>query len=266
MPSLDWSAPLNQGSGLYWQAQDPGVRMLGIIPSGHEADLHALWQVCAHLQSQGHAVLVLDGREKESEQAPGLQELIHPGSGFAGQALPAHTHDPRSIDSLPAARGLVQLAHLSQQSGQPPLALLQRHVRNHALVIVLAPAPLLAAALAGVQHSPTLLVPAQRSAVLQCYRSLKQVFMHTGQMPRLLALRPAALGLDPLLKSVAMCALHHLHTEPLAQQIDPAHPRQLHRWSLQCLEQAVAVQAAEAHPLSAPAALTYHRPLPTAFA
>lgn len=228
----------HQGSGLAWQSgAAASVRMLGIVPSGDAADLQALWRMSAVLQTEGHPVLILDGTESERPSAPGLQELLQPDSGLALQALPVYLHQPSSIDSLPAARGLVQLAHLARQSRERPLRLLEPHVRNHSLVILLAPAHLLAPLLVGCKQAPFILVPPQRAAVLDCYQSLKQIFTRTGLISHLLALRPSSTRLDPVLRSVALCTMQHLSQEPLAQQIDPTTTRQLRHWAMQCLEQ-----------------------------
>lgn len=229
---------LHQGSSLRWYAHD--LRVLSVIPSGEKEDLSALWSACAVLQEQGYPVVILDGLEQEAGQTPGLQDILQGHTDCGPAALLADIRHPHTIASLPSARGLVQLAHLTHSglaSGQHPLNQLYRHLRNHALVVLLAPAPLLAPVLQGVQQAPWVLVPGRRSSVVSCYRALKHMFMHTGVMPQLLALRPAHTGLDPLLKSIAQCAHHHLHTEPLAQQVDPGDPRALQRWALQCLEQ-----------------------------
>ncbi|MFC4622247.1 hypothetical protein ACFO3A_08465 [Comamonas nitrativorans] len=245
---------LHQGSSLRWYTR--GLRVLSIIPSGEAEDLSALWSACAVLQEQGYPVVILDGLEQETDQAPGLQDILQGHADCGSTALSADITRPHAIASLPAARGLVQLAHLGLASGQRPLSLLYRHLRNHALVVLLAPAPLLAPVLQGIQQAPWVLVPGRRSSVVPCYRALKHMFMHTGVMPQLLALRPAHTGLDPLLKSIAQCAHHHLRTEPLAQQVDPGDPRGLQRWALQCLEQSQIVampgQAAAPLPFSAP--------------
>lgn len=237
----------HQGSSLPWQVS--GLRVLSVLPSGEAQDLDALWQACAALQAQGYPVVILDGLENETDQTPGLEDMLQ---GYANTALAADISQSHAIASLPAARGLVQLAHLGQASGQQPLGLLHRHLRNHALVVLLAPAPLLAPVWQGMQQAPWLLVPAKRHSVVSCYRALKHVFMDTGVMPQLLALRPAHTGFDPLLKSIAQCAHHHLHVEPLAQQIDPEHPRQLQRWALQCLEQGQVIAAPESATLAPP--------------
>lgn len=246
----------NQGSGLALHTSSPELRVLSVIPSGEAADLHALWQACVYLQQQGYPVVILDGTERETAQSPGLQDLLQPGLGVS--TVPADVCQPQVIACLPAACGMVQLVHLAAAQGQAPLRLLTRHLRQHALVLLLAPAPLLSPLLQGCEQAPLLLVPSQRSSVLGCYRALKHVFMHTGLMPRLVALRPEASGLDPLLKSVAMCSLHHLHTEPLAQQIDPDNAKQLQRWSLQCLEHAEPLHCVSEPVLSA--TFTHHSP------
>lgn len=251
----------NQGSGLAWHTSGHELRVLSVIPSGEAADFHALLQACVYLQHQGYPVIVLDGTEREAPHSPGLQDLLQPGLGRS--SVPVDMSDPDVIASLPAACGMVQLAHQARELQQKPLALLQQHVGNHALVVLVAPAALLSPLLQGCQQAPLLMVPSQRSGVLACYRALKHIFMDTGLMPRLMALRPHYSGLDPLLKSVAMCSLHHLRSEPLAQQLDPDQPRQLQRWSLQCLEHAEQVHSAEFAQL--PASLDQHSP-PTSIA
>lgn len=245
----------HQGTGLRWQGVQPPLRVLPVVPSGDHADATAFWKACAHLQQQGYPVVVLDGTEQESETAPGLQDMLLPRQGYAFNALAADLRNPLSIATLPAARGLVQLLHKASVTSERPLDLLYRYVRNHALVVLWAPAPLLAGMLQGCTHAPLQLVPAQSRNVIHSYRQLKQMFMDSGLMPRLIALRPADYGLDPILKSLSQCAMHHLHVEPLCEQLDPHEPRQLQRWALQCLEHAELVNHA-----SEPASLTPSSP------
>lgn len=233
----------HQGTGLHWQGAQTSLRVLPVVPSGDNADANALWMACAHLQQQGYPVVVLDGTEQETASAPGLQDMLQPRQGYAFTALTADTHNPHSIATLPAARGMVQLQHKASVTGERPLDLLYRFVRNHALVVLWAPAPLLAGMLQACHQAPIQLVPSQSRHVVSSYRALKHMFMHCGQLPRLVALRPASFGLDPVLKSVAQCAMRHLHTEPLCEQLDPQHPRQLQRWALQCLEHSETVHA-----------------------
>lgn len=226
----------HQGTGLHWQGVQSPLRVLPVVPSGDKADGTALWMACAHLQQQGYPVLVLDGTEQESPQNPGLQDLLQPRAGYVHTALPSDISNPLSVATLPAARGLVQLLHKAAHSGERPVDLLYRYVRNHALVVLWSPAPLLAPMLHGCTQSAVQLVSAQSRSVIHNYRALKQMFMDCGVMPRLVAMRPDNYGLDSVLKSISQCAMHHLHTEPLCEQFDPLQPRQLQRWALQCLE------------------------------
>ena len=140
----------HQGSSLLGQSSGQ-LRVLSVIPSGEVEDLHALWQACAALQAQGYPVMILDGLESEADQAPGLEDVLQ---GCSSTALAAHLTQPHAIASLPAARGLQELADWAQASGQPPLGQLYRHFRNHALLVVLAPAPapLLGAVCKGVRR------------------------------------------------------------------------------------------------------------------
>lgn len=233
----------HQGTGLHWQGAQSSLRVLPVVPSGDNADASALWMACAHLQQQGYPVVVLDGTVQESDAAPGLQDLLQPRQGYAFTTLSADISNPLSVATLPAARGMVQLQHKSSITGERPVDLLYRFVRNHAVLVLWAPAPLLAGMLHGCTQSAIQLVPAQSRNVVSSYRALKQIFMGGGQMPRLVAMRPAGYGLDSVLKSVSQCAMRHLHVEPLCEQFDPLQPRHLQRWALQCLEHSETVHA-----------------------
>lgn len=254
----------HQGTGLHWQGAQSSLRVLPVVPSGERADATALWMACAQLQQQGYPVVVLDGTEQESDDAPGLQDMLQPRQGYAFNALTSDIRNPMSVATLPAARGMVQLQHKASVTGERPVDLLYRYVRNHALVVLWAPAPLLAGMVQGCTQSPIQLVPAQARNVVSSYRALKQMLMHGGQMPRLVAMRPADYGLDSVLKSLSQCALRHLHSEPLCEQFDPLQPRHLQRWALQCLEHSETVFAPEetatasANPSSSPSAVWSH--------
>ena len=226
----------HQGMGLQWQGGPSSLRVLPVLPSGDSADATAFWQACAKLQDQGYPVLVLDGTEQESPAAPGLEDLLQPSRGVAFSAVPADTGNAMRVATLPAARGMVHLLHRAEQLQQRPVDLLYRYVRNHALVVLWAPAPLLAGMMHGFSQPAIQLVPAQVRNVISTYRSLKQLYMGSGLMPRLVAMRPAGYGLDTSLKSLSQCAMRHLRTEPLCEQFDPMQARHLQRWALQCLE------------------------------
>lgn len=227
----------HQASGLQWQGASHPLRVLSVLPGGDPVGTQALWAACAHLQRQGYPVVVLDGTEKESADAPGLQDLLQPHSGTGYSALPVGSEGVHSIATLPAARGLLQLAHRAKVQGGRALDLLHRHLRNHALVVIVAPEQLLGPVLQGATRPPLLMVPAQGRSVLRSYRALKHVLMHTQLTAKLVTMSPDT-GIAHNLQAVVQCAMHHLHVEPLVMQLNPDHPRQLQRWSLQCLEQA----------------------------
>ncbi|MDR2324604.1 MAG: hypothetical protein LBE51_04255 [Acidovorax sp.] len=228
---------VHQGDGLQWQGQPSQLRVLSVLPGGDMAGTQALWAACAQLQHQGYPVVVLDGTQKESAESPGLQDLLQPHSGTGYVALPVGHEASHSVATLPAARGLVQLAHRARQQGVRALDLLHRHLRNHALVVIVAPELLLSPVLQGASRPPLLMVPAQGRNVLSSYRALKHLLMHTGLTAKLVTMSPDA-GIAHNLQMAVKCAMHHLHVEPLVMQLNPQHPRQLQRWSLQCLEQA----------------------------
>lgn len=250
---LDTSASWSQGAGMMADASAQSLRVLPVIPSGEAADEAALWQACALLQSQGYPVVVLDGTEEEAPGSPGLQDMLQPDSGLGHCALPVEGQ-PHTLACLPAAHGMVQLVHKAADMGVLPLELLYRHVRNHAVVVLLASAPVMAMLLQGCSHAPVQLVHSQQRHMAEGYRSLRHVYTQTGLMPHLVALRPQSTGLDPILKALAQSALENLDAEPLAEQLDPAQPRQLRRWALQCLEQCETIHPPEAQPTLAGAA------------
>lgn len=230
----------HQGEGLQWHGSGHQLRVLSVLPGGDTQGVHALWRACAHLQNQGFPVVVLDGREQESADAPGLQNLLQPQSGAGFSALPVGSEGPHSVATLPAARGLLQLAHRASVLECRALDLLHRHLRNYALAIVIAPEQILCPVLQGAAQPPLLMVPAHGRSVVRSYRALKHTLMHTALTPKLVSMCPDT-GIARHLQSVVKCAMHHLHVEPLVMQLNPEVPRQLQRWSLQCLEQAEVV-------------------------
>lgn len=149
----------HQGTGLHWQGAQSSLRVLPVVPSGDAADAAALWMACAHLQQQGYPVVVLDGTERETPASPGLQDMLQPRQGYAFTTLAADLSNPASVATLPAACGLVQLQHKAATTGERPMDLLYRYVRNFALVVLWAPAPLLAGMLHGSTRSAIQLVP-----------------------------------------------------------------------------------------------------------
>lgn len=228
---------IHQGDGLQWQGPASQLRVLSVLPGGDMAGSQALWAACAQLQQQGYPVVVLDGMQKESADSPGLQDLLQPHSGTGFVALPVGHSASHSVPTLPAARGLVLLAHRARQQGVRALDLLHRHLRNHALAVIVAPELLLSPVLQGASRAPLLMVPAQGRNVLGSYRALKHTLMHTSLTAKLITMSPNS-GIAHNLQMVVKCAMRHLHVEPLVMQLNPHNPRQLKRWSLQCLEQA----------------------------
>ncbi len=169
-----------------------------VIPSGQAEDLHALWQACAALQAQGYPVMILDGLESETDQAPGLEDVLQ---GCSSTALPAHlTPAPRHCPAC-LRRGACKSWPIGHKPvASRPWGSLYRHFRNHALLVVLAPAPLLGAVCKGVQQAPWLLVPTKRHSVVACYpRAQASVHGHRGHAP-VAGFAPSAYRVGPALE------------------------------------------------------------------
>jgi hypothetical protein len=103
----------------------PTAARAGVLPGGDLAGTQALWSACAHLQRLGYPVIVLDGTEQETADAPGLQDLLQPPAA----ALAPCPWAPKAPTAWPPCRprGLLQLAHRARQQGCRALDLLHRH-------------------------------------------------------------------------------------------------------------------------------------------
>lgn len=230
---------LHQGASLHRSSAPNALRWLAVAHTDDGRNQQALWAMCAHWQQLGYPVVVLDGGERESTSQPGLQDLLRPSTGLEHIALPCHERPAARIDTLPAARGMVQLVHKARLQGLAPLDLLHRLCRNHAIVVLYAPAELLAPLLRGQNAAPLLWLPSEGGHVLRSYRQFKKMLMDTGLACRLVSLQS---GPDPRLQAMASCARHHLRVTPSSHLLDPTQPRQLQRFALQCLEQAGSLQ------------------------
>ena len=235
----------HQGMNLHINAQSRQLRVLGVMPGGDPYGVESLWAAFAQLQHLGYPVVVLNAFEQETPSAPGLQDLMQPQSGVNYVALPVGNEGPHSVATLPAARGALQALHRAKQQGCRPIDLLHRYLRNHALVVIVAPEQLLSPVMKSATQAPLLLVPEHGRSLLRSYRALKHMLMHGGHTAKLVTMTSAS-GFTKNLQSVVQCAMHHLHVEPLVMQFNPDNPRQLQRWSLQCLEQAEPVGVPQA--------------------
>lgn len=240
--------------GMIWSRDAQPLRVLPVIAaSDHEQTggmaFGHLIEAAAVLQAQGYAVIVLDGTQPEHAlRNPGLQQLLDPAAGFAHSALPADIPADGSVATLPAARGMGELVAQAVRLGAHPLSLLWRYLRRHAVVMIHAPANMLATLMLDCEYGPIQFLPTAGRDTGAAWRDLRQFWKQTQLMPHLVAFRAADAGFDAGLRELSQAALEQLDAEPLAEQIDADNARQLRRWILQSLERAQCVYSPDYEP------------------
>ena len=240
---------LHQGASLHCDTPDAGLRLLVVLSQPHADALDTLWQVCAQLQRLGYPVIVLDGTSAESDATPGLAHLLAQGAWGNG-ALPAMPGgDALSLAVLPALHGLADLA---AGAGGPAQALAPLHTlfRSYALVVLHAPVAVLASALLeGLGTTPLLVLQPGPEGVLDGYRQLKQLALHTGLNARVASVaQPHDAAQERqargALQAVSACAARHLGQRIGSTLLHSGVAADLQQLALQLLESAGTLQAA----------------------
>ena len=250
---------LHQGSSLHCHTPEVELRLATMVSqSGPGPALETLWQMCAHLRKLGYPVVVLDGTADESDDAPGLQQLLAHAPWAEGSVHGASAH-ASSLAVLPAMQGLHTLAfhgvHLQQ-----PLQPLQALFRQYTLVVLYAPVVTLASPLlAGTTTTPLLVMPPGHSGVVDSYKQLKHLLVHAGMVGTVACVTPHSTSAQRQqasegLQALRQCAERHLGQHIGTTIIHADNPQDLQRLALQLLE--------KADTLSAPAYVSAALPAP----
>lgn len=170
---------INQAAGLMDMAPQGGTRLMAMVCHGDEqAELPLLWTLCAALTNQRYQVTVLDGTKQESQDNPGLEQIL---DYSYWQSAAADNLAPWAI--LPARQGLLTLAaapssahwHSALQSS-PLLA-------SNAVVVVYAPADLLVGLSNQTGVTPLLALSSGKTALMTSYLALKRLLINTQRVP-----------------------------------------------------------------------------------
>lgn len=234
---------LHQGSSLHCHTPEVELRLATVVSQpGHGPTLETLWQMCAHLRQLGYPVVVLDGTADESDDAPGLQQLLAHAPWSEG-SLPGAGAQASSLAVLPAMRGLRTLAfqgvHLQQ-----PLQPLQALFRQYTLVVLYAPVATLASPLlSGTTTAPLLVMPPGHSGVVESYKQLKHLLVHAGLVGTVACVTPHSIAAQRQqasegLQALRQCAEKHLGQHIGTTIIHADNPQDLQRLALQLLEKA----------------------------
>ncbi len=205
---------IDQGESLRRIAPQAAWSVIAMVTRGDTAtELPLLWQVCAALQTFSLRITVLDATSSETDDNPGLQNLLdhaHWLEDAAPDAPPWHT--------VPARLGLSRLAQQTRQESTMPIQPLQAlsHLfRSCDLVVVYADADLLATLLPGSQVRPLLAVTPLKASILGAYQNFKKLLLQARLVPLIASVvttpfKNAELRATSTGRALQHCAHRHL--------------------------------------------------------
>lgn len=234
----------HQAAGLAVLAAEHRPRIVALASHGdRRSELPLLWQLCAAWTALDYPVLVLDAHIRETEQAPGLQQLLLDSDELShlGQGL-------QDWPIVPAALGLTALG---TPQARPPASASAERVRqlaerfhDYELILLYAPAHELARSLPGSGLSPLLPVSANDAALLSAYHALKQLLNLGKLRPTIVSVMDdSALATRVSGRSISRnlqdCARDFLACEVPALTVCPTQPDEVQRLALRTLEHAL---------------------------
>jgi hypothetical protein len=207
---------VNQGAGLQSIALQASPRVIAMASHGdQQGEMPLLWGLCSTLVDSGYSVMVLDANAVESDNNPGLDQLLDDAS-WRDEEL----NEPKSWSVLPAAHGLLRMSKSTEVQGLPldPLGGL---LQNFGVIVIYARAEVLVRLLPGRGIQPLLTVSALKTSPVTAYQALKQMLLNANLRPTVARI-VANDGPDlsemgrPEVDNLKQCAM-----EFLGYQIDP---------------------------------------------
>jgi len=213
--------PLNQAAGLIGLGAPQAPQLLAVVSHGDpRTELPMLWQLSNALSQLGYGVTVLDANMAESEQNPGLQQLLD----FQFGRSPVAQDDPE-WNVLPAAQGVQSLCALGIKPAQS-LQRLARTFQSNGVVVLYASVDALSKLLAHTEAKPLLSLSCEKSSLMTTYLALKRLLRNARLEPTILNMmggdgenRKGSTGVAHALRE---CAKNFLGYELNAVRIDPA--------------------------------------------
>ena len=233
----------HQAAGLHSFTPQSELRMLAVASQDNSATgLEALWQICASLQRMGYPVVVLDGTALETQNSPGLLDLLQPAPWNEDAQRPLGA-TAASLAVIPAAKGLLRLSREADRSDTTPLHRLLPYFRTYSLVVLHAPASTLGPLLAHTATVPLVIMGEGSAGVMSSYKSLKQIALHTALPCMVAALLRGSSAAERRKTQAALhtlqdCAERHLGSSVRTTTIATHNPQELQRLALQLLENA----------------------------
>lgn len=179
-------ACFNQAAGLQGLASPMRPRLMAVASHGNQqGELPLLWSLCATWVDMGLPVMVLDGHARESDQNPGLQQLLDDSMN------PTDDLEHLAWSVLPAATGFEQLTGISFNSDS-----VGDLFQKFAAVVLYAPATRLSLLLCGSGVKPLLVLTPLKTSSLTAYQTMKQLLLEAHLQPTIasIALENAPTG------------------------------------------------------------------------
>jgi hypothetical protein len=216
--------PVNQATGLRGLGSGGGSQLIAVVSHGDEkAELPLLWQLCGALVDLGYPVTVLDATKQETDENPGLSQLLDYRFGHG-------TSDSDALDwnVVPSAIGIHDLC-LMQSHRHQSLQRLGPLFQANSVVILYANADWLVHLLGDSPSQPLLAVSSGKNALLTSYLALKRLLINGRLTPTILNMmqhgkRGGAQDSPSAAAHLSECARNFLGYHVKAMQIDPSAP------------------------------------------
>ena len=240
--------PANQAAGLQGLIQASGPRMMAMVSHGDEkAELPLLWRLCWSLADLGYAVTVLDATTFESDNNPGLDQLLENAYWHSGAHL-----DAPAWTVIPSGKAIQKLC-------TPPLrqSLNLRRLGNlfahDGVVILYSRAEWLVPMVGESGVAPLLAVSPEKTSLLTSYRAMKRLLINGKLEPTIVNLVPQSADDGAAMKqdhtttaSLAACAKNFLEYEVKAINLPASGGEEnstaaVQRLALRLMESAVAL-------------------------
>ena len=240
---------VNQAAGLHLLRERPATRFAAMASHGHRiSELQFLCDLCGAWSDFGYCVAVLDATTCETDDNPGLLQLLQ-----SGDTLPqVQSGQTSSWPIVSAALGLehLRLAPPRHVGGGDSLKHLSTLLENFEIVLIYARAADLVASLPDSGIEPLLPVCARGMPVLSAYHSLKQLLIIGKLQPTIVAVmdesdQTGMVASRSIGKSLQDCvrSFLSLHVDSIAVfsgQGNGHQPDDMHRLALRVLERAAA--------------------------
>ena len=169
-------SPVNQAAGLQGLIQPCGPRIMAMVSHGDErAELPLLWRLCWTLADLGYTVTVLDATTFESENNPGLDQLLQ-NSYWQNEA---HVEAP-AWTVVPSGKAIQNLCTPPSSQAQNLHRLGQLFARD-SVVILYSRTEWLVPMVGHCGVTPLLAVSPVKASLLTSYRALKRLVIN-GQL------------------------------------------------------------------------------------